>query len=86
MRGAQDKPLQLASVQHTGRFQPNPLFSPFFFIAGDFCSKEHPMLASVHTLFMREHNDICDESMAQFPSYDDETLHRAARKIIVTQV
>lgn len=63
------------------RFQNNPSSSPSFFIAGDFRSNEHPMLASIHTLFMREHNHICDELAEKFPSYDDEMLYQTARKI-----
>lgn len=58
-----------------------PNTSPHFFVAGDHRANEHPVLASLHTLFLREHNLLCKELKATFPLWDDERLYQMARKI-----
>ncbi|HZI52651.1 MAG TPA: peroxidase family protein, partial [Chitinophagaceae bacterium] len=35
------------------------------FVAGDVRAAENPVLASIHTLFVREHNSICDRLVGQ---------------------
>ena len=41
---------------------PNaPSSSPHFFVGGDIRVNEHVVLACMHTLFVREHNRLCDE-------------------------
>lgn len=62
-------------------FSNAPNLSDKFFFAGETRANEHPMLTCLHTLFMREHNNICDELAAAFPDYDDERLYQTARKI-----
>lgn len=52
-----------------------------YFVAGDHRVNEHPTLTSLHTLFMREHNRLCDELKAVFSSLHDEDLYQMARKI-----
>lgn len=52
-----------------------------YFLAGDHRANEHPVLTSLHTLFMREHNLICEELAESFPDWDDEQLFQMARKI-----
>jgi len=51
------------------------------FVAGDVRASEHPVLASFHTLFVREHNRICDLLIAR-GLRDDEKNYQAARKIV----
>jgi peroxidase len=51
------------------------------FVAGDVRTAEHPVLASFHTLFMREHNRICDVLVAKGQT-DDEKNFQTARKIV----
>ena len=51
------------------------------FVAGDVRASEHPVLASFHTLFVREHNRICDLLIAR-GQHDDEKNYQAARKIV----
>jgi len=53
-----------------------------FFVAGDVRANEQPTLMSMHTLFMREHNTICDSLSSQFPSWNDEEIYQRARKIV----
>ena len=51
------------------------------FVAGDVRASEHPVLASFHTLFVREHNRICDMLIAR-GQRDDEKNYQLARKIV----
>jgi len=51
------------------------------FVAGDVRASEHPVLASLHTLFMREHNRICDRLVARGQRNDEEN-YQTARKIV----
>jgi hypothetical protein len=51
------------------------------FVAGDVRAAEHPVLASFHTLFVREHNRICDMLIAR-GQRDDERNYQMARKIV----
>ncbi|HYV93820.1 MAG TPA: peroxidase family protein [Chitinophagales bacterium] len=49
------------------------------FVAGDVRAAEHPGITSLHTLFVREHNRICDEYIAQGFT-NDEKIYQMARK------
>ena len=49
------------------------------FVAGDVRAAEQPGLTSLHTLFVREHNRIC-ERMRQQGMNDDEEMYQRARK------
>jgi len=53
-----------------------------FFVAGDVRANENPLLIAFHTIFVREHNRLCDELSAQHPSWDDERLYQRARKLV----
>lgn len=52
-----------------------------YFLAGDHRANEHPVLTSLHTLFLREHNLICEELGQKFPDWNDELIFQTARKI-----
>ena len=52
------------------------------FVAGDVRANENPLLASLHTLFVREHNRLCDELAVQHPGWSDEMLYQHARKLV----
>ncbi len=56
--------------------------SPKLFVAGDVRANENVLLASFHTLFVREHNRICDELRQEFPFWNDEVTYQRARKIV----
>ncbi len=53
-----------------------------FFVAGDVRANENPLLLSFHTLFVREHNRLCDELAVKHPDWDDEALYQQARKLV----
>lgn len=56
--------------------------SPLHFVAGDVRANENPLLASFHTLFMREHNLQCDRLKTEHPDWEDEQLYQHARKLV----
>ena len=49
------------------------------FVAGDVRAAENPVLASIHTLFVREHNRICDH-LVNRGYRNDELIYQTARK------
>ena len=49
------------------------------FVAGDIRAGEQPGLTSLHTLFVREHNRICNQLKSQGIN-DDEEMYQLARK------
>ncbi len=50
-----------------------------FFVAGDIRANEQPGLTALHTIFVREHNRICDQLLTQGFT-DDEIIYQEARK------
>ena len=61
---------------------------PSTFVAGDVRANENPVLASLHTLFVREHNrlaEIIDATHTDLPTDTtarDEEIYQRARKIV----
>jgi hypothetical protein len=53
-----------------------------FFVAGDVRANENPLLAAFHTIFVREHNRLCDELAVKYPDWTDEQLYQHARKLV----
>lgn len=60
--------------------------SPTFFVAGDIRVNEQPVLAALHTLFVREHNRIAAAIAVTDGSLDDEELFQRAREIVVAEI
>ena len=60
----------------------NPLGNVKFYIAGDVRANENPFLATLHTLFLREHNRLCDVLAQQHPGWTDHQLYHHARKLV----
>lgn len=52
-----------------------------YFVAGDTRANQNPLLIAFHTIFVREHNRLCDELAEQHPNWNDERLYQRARKI-----
>jgi hypothetical protein len=53
-----------------------------FFVGGDIRINEQPGLTCFHTLWVREHNRLCDELKIENPTWTDEELYQRARKIV----
>ncbi len=49
------------------------------FVAGDLRANENPLLLAMHTIFVREHNRLCDEIKNQNPDLADEEIYQKAR-------
>lgn len=56
------------------------------FIAGDSRANENVCLTAMHTLFVREHNRLCNEIFIANPGYTDEQIYQKARKIVGGQL
>ena len=50
--------------------------------AGDVRAREMDALASMHTVFVREHNRICKELAQHYGIHDDEKIYQIARRIV----
>ncbi len=59
----------------------NP-FNDHLFVAGDSRANENVALSAFHTIFMREHNRLCDELVIVHPTWTDEELYQHARKML----
>lgn len=59
----------------------NP-FNEQLFVAGDSRANENVSLAAFHTVFVREHNRLCDELAIENPTWSDEELYQHARKMV----
>lgn len=64
-------------------FMDDPVrVSSKLFVSGDVRANENPLLIGFHTLFVREHNRLCDELKAENPNWSDEELYQKARKMV----
>jgi hypothetical protein len=79
-------PFNTVNAEQTGAIDPNaPSMKNDMggtvktFVAGDVRAAENPVLTSIHTLFVREHNRICDRLIAAGLT-NDEQIYQTARK------
>jgi len=56
------------------------------FVAGDVRVNEQIGLTVMHTLFVREHNWLCDFISKKYPYYSGETVYQMARGIVGAQM
>jgi peroxidase len=57
-----------------------------FYLAGDIRANENIFLTAFHTLFVREHNRLCDEILTDNPELlnKDEIIFQMAKRIVVS--
>lgn len=70
------------TVDPTAPEMANPTGQLKLFVAGDIRANENLLLLSMHTLFAREHNRLCDELAQAHPDWNDEQLYQHARKLV----
>lgn len=58
---------------------------PKLFVAGDARANEQPGLTALHTLFVREHNRICDEYIRWGYTHDEDN-YQGARAIVAAYI
>lgn len=63
-----------------------PLPADQLFVAGDIRSNENPLLTSMHTVFLREHNRLVNIIEQQQPALTAEETFQLARKIVGAEV
>ncbi len=56
------------------------------FLAGDIRANENIELTAIHTLFMREHNQLAAAIAAANPRLSDEQIYQRARRIVAAEV
>jgi peroxidase len=55
-------------------------------ICGDYIVLTRCIYHSVHTIFLREHNRLCDILVAQHPDWDDERIYQTVKLIMGAKV
>ena len=63
-------------------FMENEGLTSKLYVAGDTRANENPLLISMHTMFLREHNKVCDEIKNSGELTTDEEIYQLARKIV----
>ena len=53
------------------------------YVAGDVRANENPLLIAFHTLFVREHNRLCEIEKEDHPGWNDERLYQGARRKLI---
>eukprot|EP00178_Gracilaria_changii_P027685 TRINITY_DN904_c0_g1_i1.p1 TRINITY_DN904_c0_g1~~TRINITY_DN904_c0_g1_i1.p1 ORF type:complete len:566 (+),score=96.53 TRINITY_DN904_c0_g1_i1:3210-4907(+) len=66
-------------------FANSPSTSASLYIAGDTRVNEHPVLTALHTIFLREHNNICDLLEDALPDMAPGSMYEAARAVNIAQ-
>ena len=56
------------------------------FLSGDSRVNEHPGLALMHVLFLREHNRIAKKLHQLNPHWNDEKIYQETRKIVIAEM
>lgn len=71
----------LANANDAHIFPDNQLF-----LAGDVRANENVELSAIHTLFVREHNQIAAAIAQANPSFTDEQIFQNARRIVIAEL
>lgn len=63
-----------------------PIGEDGFFLAGDIRANENVALTSMHTLWVREHNQIAESIAEADPTLTDEEIFQQARSLVVAEI
>ncbi|KAG7204449.1 hypothetical protein KM043_004884 [Ampulex compressa] len=56
------------------------------YISGDDRVNVQPQLAVIHTIWVREHNNVADKLSRLNPDWSDETLYQEARRVVIAEI
>ncbi len=56
------------------------------FVAGDVRVNENVGLSAIHTIFLREHNRLCDIILSKNKTLSDEQIYQMARNYVTALV
>nr|ALG96639.1 cyclooxygenase-like protein [Phascolosoma agassizii] len=85
MVNGEEWPLSVAEVPVAMRRLPNQRDEDLFALGHEFYTFS-PGLIMVSTIWLREHNRVCDVLKAKHPEWDDEQLYQTARNIVTGEV
>lgn len=97
---SEDRALALRALDGTGQLKtsegnflpfntdglPNAGVHTTFFLAGDVRANEQVGLATMHTLFMREHNRLAEQIAENNPDLSGDEIYQRARNIVAAQM
>ncbi|XP_059099165.1 chorion peroxidase-like [Tigriopus californicus] len=75
----------LMKISTEGIYEMLPIINGSYH-AGDTRAMENPALASMHTLFLREHNRIAEQLHNMEPHLDDEEIYQRTRRIVSAEM
>lgn len=83
--GEEHSPLMPLNTNRLPNDNPTAVAHEKFFLAGDVRANENPLLTSLHTVLMREHNRRCMELIAKHPTLNgkDEFLFQKSRSWMI---
>ncbi len=70
-----------ANANDSGIFPDEELF-----LAGDVRANENLELTAIHTLFLREHNQLAAAIQKGHPGMDDEAIYQKARSLVIAEI
>lgn len=56
------------------------------YVAGDVRANENPLLIAMHTLFVREHNRLCEQFKEEHPEWTDEQIYQHSRRWVIALI
>ena len=82
LTGEYGSPVDTAAPGMDGMRRPDQRL----FVCGDVRANENSLLASLHTLWLREHNRLADSLARRHPAAADEDLYQHARRLVAAQL
>lgn len=82
LNGEYGAPIDANAPAMAGAHSP----SQRLFVCGDVRANENSLLASLHTIWVREHNRICDSLVQLRPGSSDQELYTRARRLVGGQL